>query len=311
VTEVGLSGRPLSSFDMRRSLPWVTIGLLVLGVGAGAGLGVAGQSSGPRSLSATGQIAAIVAATRATGTARFSDVSTTTSPNRLLRRSSRGRGAVEFGSDSMRTVERDRSIGFSGTSAATAKATAQDNVTDEVWIGRTEYTRFAGDDDLDTPWQKGVTWPRDSLGSLGVLGQIEPLDELAVDESIPGFRVETAGSGTVHGVVARRYRIVVPLCGTSGPHDGISESIGALQLWVDGQDRLIQASLSITEDISKEAHLGNQFPGEGFLAGRASTVSTVDIGDFGTPIAIAAPRVENNKGSGSSVFLNLKRGHCV
>jgi hypothetical protein len=111
---------------MRRALPWVTVGLLVLGVGAGTGLGIAGQAATPGALTATQQISRIVAATRAAQTARFSYSSTTASTNRLLRRSTRGSGEVNFGSDAMRTVERDRSTGFFGTSATTAKAVAQD-----------------------------------------------------------------------------------------------------------------------------------------------------------------------------------------
>ena len=64
---------------MRRALPWVTVGLLVLGVGAGVGLGIAGQTPTPAPLTATGQISRIVAATRRAGTARFTYSSSSTS----------------------------------------------------------------------------------------------------------------------------------------------------------------------------------------------------------------------------------------
>ncbi len=297
---------------MRRALPWVTVGLLIVGVGAGVGLGVAGQTPAPVPPTATRQIAGIVAATRQAGTARFSYSDSSTSPNRLLRQSDRGSGEIDFGNDTMSTVERDRSTGFSGTSTTTTKEVAQDVVMNEVWIGRTEYIRFRPEASLslDSPWLKGPTWPKDSFGPLGALGQIGPLGEVALDESVPGFRVEDAGSGLVQGTKATRYRIVVPLCGRSAPQDGISESMAPLELWVDRGDRLVQARMSTTEDITKEAHLGDLAAGQGLLTGRVTTVSTIDLGDFGTPAAIAAPRVVNAHGSQSVGFATFSRGHC-
>jgi hypothetical protein len=297
---------------MRRALPWLTVGLLVLGLGAGTGLGIAGQTPAPGSLTATKQIDRIVAATRAAGTARFGYSSTTASKNRLLRQSTRGTGEVDFGRDDMRTVERDRNTGFSGTSAATAKDVAQETVMDDVWIRRTEYSRFMPETNLslDTPWMKTATWPKSSFGPLGVLGRIGPLSALALDASVPGIRVEAAGSGMVHGVETQEYRIVVPLCGTSGHPNGISTAMAPLELWVDGQGRLVQARQSNTEDITKRAHLGNLVPGEGFLVGRSTSVSTIELGDFGAPAAITAPAVVNTHSAGHSLFITLRRAHC-
>jgi hypothetical protein len=298
---------------MRRALPWVTVGLLVLGVGAGVGLGIAGQTTTPRALTATRQIARIVAATRGAETARFSYSSSNASTNRLLRGSTRGTGVVNFADDAMRTVESDQSIGSSGTSAATAKPVVQHNVTDEIWIGRTEYTRFASDNELvslHAPWVKGATWPKDSFGPLGAVGQIGPLGELGLDESVPGFRLQDAGSGMVRGVEATQYRIVVPTCGTSGPTEGITETTTPLQLWVDSHGRLVQARMSSTEDIAKNAHVEEQLPGGGFPPGRITIVSTIDLGDFGAPTAIAAPAVVHTQSSGGSGFITLKRRNC-
>ena len=299
-------------FAVRRALPWVTVGLVLVGVVVGAGLGIAAQTPATSPPSATSQIAGIVTATRRAETARFSYSDSSTSPNRLLRRSDRGSGEIDFGNDTMSTVERDRSIGFSGTNATTTKAVSQDIVMDQVWIGRTEYTRFRPQTrlGLDAPWLKGATWPKDSFGPLGTLGLIGPLGELALDESVPGFRVEDVGSAMVHGREATRYRIVVPLCGTSPAQDGITESMAPFELWVDGQDRLVQARVSTTEDITKKAHLGDLAAGEGPLTGRVTTVSTIDLGDFGARAAIAAPRVENTQGSASFGFATISRAHC-
>jgi hypothetical protein len=189
----------------------------------------------------------------------------------------------------------------------------QDTVMDEIWIGRTEYTRFESDNELASrhaPWLRGATWPKDSFSSLGALGQVGPLSELFFDESIPGFRVQEARSGSVHGVETTQYRIVVPTCGSTAPTDGITESTAPLQLWVDGQGRLVQARMLTTEVIAKNAHIEEQLPGAGFPPGRITIVSTIDLGDFGAPVAIAAPRVINSRGSGGSEFIELKRGKC-
>jgi len=295
---------------VRRALPWVTVGLLILGVGAGAGLGVAGQSPTAGALSATRQISLIVAATRRAKTARFTYSNSSASTNRLLRASARGSGEVDFGRDALRTVERDRSISFSGTSAATEKPVAQDTVRDDVWIGRTQYTRFEFDNDPGSPWLKGPTFPKDSFGPLGALQEVGPLGELSLDEGVPGLRIEDAGPGTVHGLKTVLYQIVVPTCGASTPRDGFSESMGPLQLWVDGQGRLVQARQSTTEDIAKNARLG-ELAGEPFPTGRVTSVSLVDLGDFGAPAAIAAPRVLRTNGSSSSFgFATSRRGPC-
>ena len=93
---------------MRRALPWLTVGLLVLGVSAGAGLGISGQSSTPVTPSATQQIDRIVAATLRAQTARFTYSDTTASSNRLLRSTDEGSGQIDFGHDTMRADERDR-----------------------------------------------------------------------------------------------------------------------------------------------------------------------------------------------------------
>jgi hypothetical protein len=296
---------------MRRALPWVTVGLLVLGVGAGAGLGLAGQTPTPAPPTATAQISRMVAATRQAGTARFTYSSTSISTNRLLRSAARGSGEVDFGAATLETTERNRSIGFSGPTVSTERPVAQDTVIDQVWIGRTDYIRLELDDsDSPSPWMKESTWPKDSFGWLGALQQVGPLGALSLDEGVPGLRVEDAGSGTVHGAQTTEYQLVVPTCVASTRRDGISESTGPLQLWVDGHGRLVQARQSITEDIGKDADVGDALPGQDQPAGRVTTVSIIDLGHFGAPVAIAAPPMVITHGSGEIGFAVSTRAPC-
>jgi hypothetical protein len=86
--------------------------------------------------------------------------------------------------------------------------------------------------------------------------------------------------------------------------------MGPLELWVDGDDRLVKARMSTTEDITKSAHIGDLLGGQGFPTGRATDVSTIDLGDFGAPVTVAAPRVAHSQTSGGGGFLTLKRGRC-
>jgi hypothetical protein len=180
---------------------------------------------------------------------------------------------------------------------------------DGVWIGRTEYMRFEFDNDPGSPWLKGPTLPKDSFGPLGALQEVGPLGELSLDEGVSGLRIQDAGPGIVHGVETVQYRIVVPTCAASTSRDGFSESMGPLQLWVDGQGRLVQARQSTTEDIAKNARLG-ELAGEPFPTGRVTSVDLVDLGDFGAPAAIAAPRVLRTNGSSSSGFATFTPGPC-
>jgi hypothetical protein len=280
-------------------------------VAAGAGEGIAGQTPTSNPLSATRQISRILTATRRAGTARFSYSSVGTNTNPLLRSSTVGSGEVNFALGSMRTVERDRNTEISGTSTASSKPVAEDTVMDDIWIGRTEYTRLrpvlavAG-----SQWRKEITWPKGSFGALGALEQLGPLGDLSLDESVPGLHLESAGPATVRGVATRAFRVVLPTCATTRPRDGFSESTSPLELWVDGHDRLEKARMSATEDITKGAHIGDLSGGQGFPTGRGTNVSTIDLGDFGAPVTVAAPSVAHTQASGGGGFLELKRAHC-
>jgi hypothetical protein len=280
-------------------------------VAAGAGEGIAGQTPTSNPLSATRQISRILTATRRAGTARFSYSSVSTSTNPLLASSTVGNGEVDFALGSMRTVERDRNTELSGAGGASSKAVAQDTVMDDIWIGRTEYTRLGPVLAVTgSPWLKEITWPKGSFGALGALEQLGPLGDLSLDESVPGLHLESAGSATVHGVATHAFLVVLPTCAATRPRDGISESMGPVELWVDGHDRLVKARMSVTEDITKHAHLGDLAGAQEFPTGRGTDVSTVDLGDFGAPVTVAAPPVAHTPVSGGGAFLEMKRAHC-
>jgi len=66
----------------------------------------------------------------------------------------------------------------------------------------------------------------------------------------------------------------------------------------------------MTEDIAKGAHVGDALPGQPLPAGRVTTVSLIELGDFGARVAIAAPPVLTTRGSSEVGFALSARTHC-
>ena len=262
---------------MRRLIPWMLVGLVAVAGLVGALVGVAGHPSGAP---AQPLLSEIIAATRAVGTARFSYSSVTSSPNPLLRSISVGRGAVDFRTDSMTTVERDRETQISQGDNGPSRRSTQTLVNDQIFIGRTFYTQFGMvSSHFPDRWVKG-TFPKASFGVMGVFDEVDPVGDLDGDLTTPGTKVELLGAGTLGGAAVTRYRVVLPACAatshTTGPHD----TVGPIALWLDGEGRLVQ--------IRNAMHLTN--PAEPFR-GVSTITSTIRLSDFGAPVAVAAPKV--------------------
>ena len=88
---------------------------------------------------------------------------------------------------------------------------------------------------------------------------------------------------------------------------------GRLELWVDGQDRLLQVRASTRFDFTKAMLRADRLPDSGQLPdggaveiGRATDVSTMEFGGFGAPADISAPPVRRLQGSSSSGFAEIK-----
>lgn len=79
-------------------------------------------------------------------------------------------------------------------------------------------------------------------------------------------------------------------------------------LWVDDQDRLVQARSSTHLDVPA----GTVGPGisTGRFAGRSTIVSTIRLSAYGTPVTITPPPVMPAGSSGSSSFLVSARNGC-
>jgi hypothetical protein len=141
----------------------------------------------------------------------------------------------------MRTSERDRSTGLVGVSSATSRPATQTTVQADIRIGRTDYVQLSpGIRVLGARWVR-TTFPAGTIGPFGVLGQVSPLDTLALDQSVRGLRVETVGPATVDGRATTKLLVSVPGCGAAVHGHGVRQSLAPTEVWVDNRHRLVQA----------------------------------------------------------------------
>jgi len=168
-------------------------------------LGVANQ---PPTLSARQRIAAMIGATRASETARFQYSSITISPNPLLRSTSRGSGALNFGTDSVSTVEDDRQTSLASSDNGPAEPSTQTIEIREIWIGPTSYDSVdPGIPGFDDRWVK-TKFAANLVGSLGALGNVGPLAQVVSVESTPDVRIEDLGSEMLGTTSTTKFRMV-------------------------------------------------------------------------------------------------------
>lgn len=302
---------------MRRVLPWALVGLVAVAGLVGAGVGNANRPSSTRP-----GVLGIVAATRAAGTARFTYSAITTSSNPLLRSTSYGRGMVDFRTESLATVEDDRQTSLESSGNGPAQPTTHTTVASQIWIGKTTYNSFNTVGlDFDDSWVRSDSFPVSSLGSFGILSNVGPISTLAAAASAPGGKTENLGSEMLGKTETTRYRLVVPTCGaeeTGSPR----VDVGPTDLWIDGQDRLVQARSVLRITLPKSFKLPNSipktFPGykalasPGPFAGQSTMISTIRLFDFGTPVAISAPKtVDSAESSTGFAFSTHSHTGCV
>jgi hypothetical protein len=283
---------------MRRLAPWALVGLAVTAGLAGALVGVANQPSPPATQLTVSEA---IAATRAAGTARFTFASVATSRNPLLRSVSAGKGAVDFRTGSVTTVERSTSLNISQDGNAPPRRVTQTMLNTEIWVDHTLYTQLAvGGQHFGSGWIKAKV-PSGSSGPLGMLDEVAPIGFLDGELGIGGTKIERLREETLDGVVATQYRVVVPTCNGTSTASSPQEELGAIDIWVDGEGRLIQVRdvLHFTDPVKS-------------FAGRSTTISTARLFDFAVPVTISAPKPEPSEGQGGGVaFLSISPKGCT
>jgi hypothetical protein len=156
-----------------------------------------------------------------------------------------------------------------------------------------------------------------SMGNFGVLGQIGPLGNLALTESVKGLPVVALGSDTINGQATTRYAVSLPTCLAMTHSRGLRTSAGPTELWIDGRGRLVQVTVTTHEDVSKGFFTGSHVPGNlanvsaRFPTGRSTTSQTLRLYDYGTPVSITAPSVRSAASWSGRGLVELRRRACT
>ena len=242
---------------MRRVLPWALVGLVAVAGLVGALVGVANQPSAPAIQLRASQV---IAATRAAGTARFTSSSVAASRNPLLRLASFGEGSVDFTNDSVTTVEQSTNKSISQSGNAPSRQVTQTVLNDQIWVDHTFYTRLdVGGQPSEMEWIKAKV-PNGSSGLLGMLDEVDPIGYLDGELGIRGTKIELIRSEMLDRMATTKYRVVVPTCSTGSSPQNV---LGAIDLWLDGEGRLVQV-----RDVLHSTNPSKS------LAGGTTTIST-------------------------------------
>jgi hypothetical protein len=278
---------------MRRVLPWALVGLVTVAGSVGALVGVANQPPAPLTQP---KLSEVLSATRAAGTARFTYSSVATSRNPLLRTGTVGKGAVDFRTDSVTTVDRSTSLSISHDGNAPSRQITQTMLNDQISINRTFYTQFGiAGQHFAIGWIEAEL-PSGSSGLLSMLDEVAPIGFLDSELGVRGTKVERLRSEVLAGEDTTKYRVVVPTCSSVGSPRRV---LGSIDLWLDDQGRLVQVRdvLHSTDPVLS-------------LAGRSTTVSTVRLFNFGAPVTISAPKAVLPAGQGGVSFISLSPKAC-
>jgi hypothetical protein len=170
----------------------------------------------------------------------------------------------------------------------------------QIWVDHTLYTQLAvSAQQFGNGWIKAKV-PSGSSGPLGPLDEVAPIGFLDGELGIGGTKIKRLRSETLNGVVSTQYRVVLPTCSGPPTASDPQKELGAIDIWVDGEGRLIQVRdvLHFTDPVKS-------------FAGRSTTVSTARLFDFGAPVTIEAPNVVQRAGEGGGVaFLSLSPKGC-
>jgi hypothetical protein len=291
----------------------VLVGLLGLGVVAGAAIGAAGspppgppaQSSGP---APAAWVAHLLATTAEAGTAHFAYTHVTTSPVPDLRGSLSGSGAVDFGRGNVEVTEVDHQIELEANGQAPSRAVPVTSTTEQIGIGSTVYRRFPVGRPGNPSWMK-LPFPRQADSQLGLstaLNAAVALDALVGPDPVVGVRDE--GPSMVDGVAATKYVVTTAPPSTCSSTRATAPKVAQRPstVWVDGQGRLLQVRSS-EYDRGFPAAVVRRIPAlAGFPTGPTVTTATLTFSAFGAPVQIAAPPpsalVQSGSSTGSAVI---------
>lgn len=284
---------------MRRLAPWLLVGVLGIGVAAGAALGESQRpGAGPSFTVLSGPAAAswvkgVLATTSAAGSAHFTYVSVTSSPDSSSRNSDSGSGVVDFAHGDFQVTQVNHQVAYEVVGGKAPHQTLDTWSEETIGIGKSVYQNLAAP---VSDWGK-YSEQRDPHRALG-LDQASAAENAlaALSGLVPVASVRDLGPGTASGLHATRYRVTdqtLDYCEAHEPKISIT-LVAPTTVWVDGQGRIVQAAVSQRGDASI-ARLFTAL-GLGAPAGTppASTTTFLHFSDFGAAVHIAAPALGPN-----------------
>jgi hypothetical protein len=289
---------------VRRFLPWALLGVLSVGVVAGAAFG---QVESP-GVTPTQWVNDVLAATTAAGTAHFQFTTVTSSPDPSQGSTAAGIGVVDFANGNFRVTELYRQHQFVSTNGGAPRLADEVGAQETIAIGQTVYRNqtspavFAG-------WMKSK-FPRKVHQAFGLDAATGAEDAVSGLANItPVAAVRSLGSGSVNRVPATRYLVTNQPLYVCGSHDRtlFVHRFAPTTLWVDGQGRLLR---SMTSDSTK-GFTGHGPPdasgtSQPFTIAGSNTVATLTFSEFGASVRITAPRVNPTSGGSSVISLKAK-----
>jgi hypothetical protein len=275
---------------VRRLLPFALLGLLTVGVAAGAALGQVESPGLPASVWVTN----VLATTAAAGTAHVRFSSVTSSPDPSQRSSFVGSGVVDFTNGDNRVIQVNHQVGSESVDGGPTRLLQQTWTEESVAIGQTIYRNselILSGHKVAAPWVKS-TFPRDVHQAFGLdagTGAEDAVAGLAGIESVAD--VQNLGAGTVDGVPSTRYLITNKPLEVCVHGQAVSlPLIAPTTVWVDSQGRLLQTRVA-THNASNQVPasvrslLGGTLP----PTTSSTTTTTLTFSDFGAPVHVVAP----------------------
>ncbi len=283
-------------------MPWVLLGLVVVGAGLGAALGAgsAPDVPGVSGVTPTKWVANLLATTAASGSAHFSytQVSASRSPefsNRIA-----GSGELDFRSGNVTATEIDNQTQLTSGPSGLSHPMRSSVSMRFIGIRGTVYQSFAPAG-FATLWAK-MSWHRDARQDLGLAlagNAASALEELGGAQRVVGLR--EVGATNVGGVSTTRYEIsTAPVCAPAH-RATLVETQGPSSVWVDGRGRMVQITGSLRIG-------GHQPAAQQDLPAHAYPVAvtaTLRLSAFGEPVRIHAPTILKTPYS-SSVAIALR-----
>jgi hypothetical protein len=273
---------------VRRPIPWLLLSLVLVGTAAGAAFGIAQKST---SAAPSQWVVGVLATTQKAGSAHFSYIQVTSSPNPELRGTLSGHGVVDFITGDVRVTEVDHDISFSATGSQPLHPVHSTSTEDAIVVGRTVYQAnpipglaFGGKYHM-------LAFPALSRSQRGLalaLNASVALDSLRGPNAVAS--VTDLGPAEIENVATSQYEVEYAPLHVCAPHQAPQVlTQRPSRVWLDGTGRVVRVRSTIY--FSNRLPHGVKLPAAfgSFPRGPVTTVATLTFSEFGEPVHVAAP----------------------